>query len=108
MYPFVILVALALGLAVVVSTIDELLPVRVPTALTRTVAVLLAAGLAFGLDYSVFAAFGQDLRAEWLHPVMTGVVLIATGELVRSLVAAIAHRAGEPAVGDTAHGVRAA
>ncbi|MFA9446743.1 hypothetical protein [Egicoccus sp. AB-alg6-2] len=109
MYPFVILVALALGLAVVVATIDELVPVRIPTALTRTVAVLLAAGLAWGLDYSVFAAFGQDLRVDWLHPLMTGVVLIATGEFVRTFVGAIASRNGDvTAPVGTSAGVRAA
>ncbi|MFA9431041.1 hypothetical protein [Egicoccus sp. AB-alg2] len=109
MYPFVVLVALALGLSVVLSAVDELVPVRVPAALTRSVAVLFAAALAWGLDYSVFAAFGQELRTEWLHPLMTGVVLIATGEFVRTVVGAMAHRAGEPPVATEASaGVRAA
>ncbi|MEX0834829.1 MAG: hypothetical protein WD010_01970, partial [Nitriliruptor sp.] len=84
MYPFVVLIVLALGLSVLHQTLDELLPFRTPAALTRTLAVVIAAGLAFMLNYSAFAAFGQDLRAEWMHPVMTGLVLIASGEHVRA------------------------
>lgn len=98
MYPFVVLIVLALGLAVLHQTADELLPFRTPAALTRTLAVIVAAGLAWMLDYSAFAAFGQELRADWMHPVMTGLVLIASGELVRSVVSALAHRAGEPPI----------
>lgn len=98
MFPFLVLVLLALGLSVLHQTLDELLPFRTPAALTRTLAVAIAAGLAWMLGYSAFTAFGQELRAEWMHPVMTGLVLIATGELVRSLIGAIAHRAGEPPV----------
>ncbi|WP_157041834.1 hypothetical protein [Nitriliruptor alkaliphilus] len=98
MYPFVVLIVLALGLSVLHQTADELLPFRTPAALTRTLAVVVAAGLAWMLDYSAFAAFGQELRAAWMHPVMTGLVLIASGELVRSVITAIAHRAGEPPV----------
>ncbi|MFN2557950.1 MAG: hypothetical protein ABR592_13980, partial [Nitriliruptorales bacterium] len=48
------------------------------------------------LDYSVFVAFGQDLRATWMHPVATGLVLVAFGEFSRSIVSAIANRASEP------------
>lgn len=92
MYALVILVALALGLTVVRAMVEEIVPVPVPAALSRTIAVVLAAALAWGLDYSVFAAFGQDLRVDWLHPLMTGVVLIATGEFLRSLVGAMSRR----------------
>jgi hypothetical protein len=98
MYAFVVLIALALGLSVLTQALDEIIPVRAPAALTRTVAVALAAGLAWMLNYSVFTAFGQDLRAAWMHPVVTGLVLVATGEFVRTVVSAIAHRAGEPPV----------
>ena len=97
MYALVILVALALGLTVVRTVVEEIIPVPVPAALSRTIAVVLAAALAWGLDYSVFAAFGQDLRVDWLHPLMTGVVLVSTGEFLRSLVAALSRREG-PAV----------
>jgi hypothetical protein len=48
------------------------------------------------LGYSAFSAFGQTLRAEWMHPVMTGLALVAVGEFARSVVNAIAHRSGEP------------
>lgn len=98
MYAFVVFLGLALGLTVVLQCLDELLPVKVPTALTRTIGVALAAGFAWMLDYSVFTAFGQDFRSDWMHPVMTGLALVGGGEFVRSVVAAIGHRAGEPAV----------
>lgn len=98
MYAFLILVALALGLSVVLHALDELVPVRAPEALGRTIAVALGAGFAWLLGYSVFTAFGQDLRAEWLHPLATGLVLVAVGEFARSVVGAIAHRGGEPPV----------
>lgn len=98
MYAFLVLVGLALGLSVVMNVLDELVPFKAPAALTRTVALVIGSGLAWMLGYSVFASFGQDLRAEWMHPVMTGLVLIATGEFVRSVVSALAHRAGEPPV----------
>ena len=98
MYAFVVFLGLALGLTVVMQVIDELLPVKAPAALTRTVGVALAIGFAWALDYSVFTAFGQDLRAAWMHPVMTGLALVGGGEFVRSLVLAISHRAGEAPV----------
>jgi hypothetical protein len=94
----IVFIALTLALAVVHQTLNEVLPVRTPAALTRTVAVAIAGLFAYAIDYSVFAAFSQDLRAPWMHPVMTGVVLVATGEFLRTLVAAAAHRAGEPSV----------
>lgn len=98
MYPFVVFLGLALGLVVVLQVIDELLPLKAPAALSRTIAVVLAAGFAWGLDYSVFTAFGQELRSEWMHPVVTGLALVGGGEFVRSVVSAIGHRAGEPPV----------
>jgi hypothetical protein len=98
MYAFLVLIALALGLFVVQQIVDELIPFKVPAALTRTMSVVLGAGLAWMLGYSVFTAFGQDLRAAWMHPVMTGLALVAVGEFARTIVSAIAHRAGEPPV----------
>lgn len=98
MYAFLVLVGLALGLSVVHQVLDEVVPFRTPVALTRTITVAIGAGLAWMLGYSAFAAFGQELRSEWMHPVMTGLVLVAIGEFTRSLIAAVAHRAGEPPV----------
>jgi hypothetical protein len=98
MYAFLILLALALGLSVVQQALDELIPFRAPLALTRTITIALGAGLAWLLGYSAFTAFGQELRAEWMHPVFTGLVLVAIGEFARSVVSAVAHRAGEPPV----------
>jgi len=113
MYAFVVFLGLALALTVVLQVLDELLPIKAGlvggAALTRTVGVALAAGMAWALDYSVFTAFGQELRAEWMHPVATGLVLVGGGEFARSVVSAVAHRAGEPPVETPAHGrVRAA
>jgi hypothetical protein len=98
MYAFTVLIALALSLAVVHRTLEELVPIKAPAALTRTITVAVAIAIAWVLDYSVFLAFGQDLRAAWMHPVATGLVLVAFGEFSRSIVNAIAHRAGEPPV----------
>lgn len=98
MYAFLVLVALALGLSVVRQALDELAPVTVPASLTRVVTIAVAAGLAWMLGYSAFTAFGQELRAEWMHPVATGLVLVAIGEFARSILHAIAHRAETPAV----------
>lgn len=98
MYPFVILVALALSIVVLHRSLDELVPIKAPAALTRTIIVIVAIGIAWLLNYSVFAAFGQELRALWMHPVATGFVLVAIGEFVTSSVNALAHRAGDPPV----------
>lgn len=107
MYAFLVLVALALGLSIVHQALDELVPFRTPAALTRTVAVAVGAGLAWMLGYSAFSTFGQDLRSEWMHPVMTGLVLVAFGEFTRSVVDALGHRAHERSP-DTAPAPRAA
>lgn len=94
---FLVLVVLALGLYVVRLALDELIPVRVPAAFNRLVTLAVGAGLAWMLDYSAFTAFGQDLRAAWMHPLMTGLVLVATGEFARAALDAIAHRDGDAA-----------
>lgn len=98
MEAFIVLVALALTLAVVQNTVGELVPVKIPAALDRFTALVIAVGFCYAIDYSAFTAFGQSLRTEWMHPVVTGLVLVAIGEFVRSIVSAIAHRAGEAPV----------
>ena len=98
MYAFVVFLGLALGLTVVMQVIDEIVPIKFPNAVTRTLTVALAAGFAWALDYSVFTAFGQSLREQWMHPVATGLVLVGGGEFIRSIVNVLAHRAGEPPV----------
>ena len=109
MIAFVVFLGLALGLTVVMQVIDELLPLKAPAALSRTIGVALAIGFAWALDYSVFTAFGQDLRTQWMHPVATGLVLVGGGEFIRSVVHVLGHRAGEPPVEVApAHHVRAA
>ena len=85
MYAFVILVGLGLGLGVAMEVLDELVPVKTPKALTRTIGALIAIGAAWALDYSVFTAFAQDLREQWMHPVATGIVLVAVADLAREL-----------------------
>jgi hypothetical protein len=108
MYAFVVLLGLVLALTVVLQVLDELLPVKAPAALTRTVGTVLAVGLAWALDYSVFTAFGQELRESWMHPVATGLVLVGGGELLRSVVAAVARRGDEAPLAGPVSGVRAA
>jgi hypothetical protein len=98
MSAFVVFLGLALGLTVVMQVIDEVLPVKAPKSLTRTIGVVLACGFAWALDYSVFTAYGQDFRETWMHPVMTGLALVGGGEFVRSLVLAISHRSGDAPV----------
>jgi hypothetical protein len=44
---------------------------------------------AWAIDYSVFRAFGQSLRAEWMNPVATGVVLVGAGEFLRALAGSL-------------------
>lgn len=87
MYAFVVFVGLALALAVVGGVLDEVLPVKAPKALTTTVTVGVAILVAWALDYSVFRAFGQPLRADWMNPVATGVVLVGMGDAIRALLA---------------------
>ena len=86
MYAFVVFVGLALALAVIGEVLNELLPVKAPKALTTTVTVGVAILVAWALDYSVFRAFGQTLRSEWMNPVATGVVLVGMGEFIRAVV----------------------
>src|SRR3954447_11693481 len=85
MYAFLVFVALALGLSVLSDVIDEVNPVTMPDELRHTVTVLIAIGVAWALDYSVFSAFGQELRTSWMNPVATGVVLVGAGEFMRAL-----------------------
>jgi hypothetical protein len=85
MYAFVVFVGLALALAVVGEVLNEVLPVKFPRALSTTVTVGVAILAAWAIDYSVFRAFGQPLRATWMHPVATGVVLVGAGEFLRAL-----------------------
>jgi hypothetical protein len=86
-YAFVILLGLGLGLGVAMEVIDELVPLKTPKALTRTIFAGIAMLVAWGLDYSVFAAFGQALRETWMHYVATGIVLVAVADLTRELKA---------------------
>jgi len=86
MYAFVVFAGLALALAVIGEVLNELLPVKAPKALTTTVTVGVAILVAWALDYSVFRAFGQTLRSDWMNPVATGVVLVGMGEFIRAVV----------------------
>jgi len=85
MYAFVVFVGLALALAVVSQVLDEVLPVKAPKALTTTMTVAIAILGAWAIDYSVFTAFGQTLRADWQNPIVTGIVLVGAGEFLRAL-----------------------
>ncbi|HWB66026.1 MAG TPA: hypothetical protein VG708_04275 [Mycobacteriales bacterium] len=87
MYAFVVFVGLALALAVVGEVLDELVPVKAPKALTTTLAVGVAILVSWALNWSVFRAFGQPIRADWMNPVATGVVLVGVGQVIRTLAA---------------------
>lgn len=89
MYAFVVFVGLALALAVTWEVLDEILPVKAPKALTTTATVAVAILAAWALDYSVFRAFGQHLRSEWMNPVATGVVLVGAGEFLRAIAGSL-------------------
>ena len=89
MYAFVVFVGLALALAVTWEVLDEVLPVKAPKALTTTATVAVAILAAWAIDYSVFRAFGQPLRATWMHPVATGIVLVGAGEFLRALAGSL-------------------
>jgi hypothetical protein len=89
METFLVLAALALSLTIVLQIVDEVLPLKAPAVVHRILAVAVAAGVAWLLGYSVFAAFGQELRAEWMHPVFTGFALVAVGDFLRATVNAI-------------------
>jgi hypothetical protein len=86
-YAFVILLGLGLGLGVAMEVIDELVPLKTPKALTRTIFAGIAMLVCWGLDYSVFASFGQTLRESWMHYVASGVVLVAVADLASELKA---------------------
>jgi hypothetical protein len=86
MYALMVFVVLALGLAVIADVLHEVLPVKVLDALRHTATVLVAIGVCWALDYSVFEAFGQSLRTEWMHSVATGIALVGGGEFLRALV----------------------
>jgi hypothetical protein len=85
MYAFVVFAGLALALAVIGEVLNEILPVKAPKALTTSVAVGVAILVSWALNYSVFRAFGQPLRSDWMNPVATGVVLVGMGELIRQV-----------------------
>jgi galactitol-specific phosphotransferase system IIC component len=85
MYAFVVFVGLALALAVVAQVLDEVLPVKAPKALTTTMTVGIAILGCWAIDYSVFESFGQALRADWQNPVVTGIVLVGSGEFLRAI-----------------------
>jgi hypothetical protein len=86
MYAFVVFAGLALALAVVGEVLNEILPVKTPKALTTSVSVGVAVLVSWALNYSVFRAFGQPLRAEWMNPVATGIVLVGMGEFMRQVI----------------------
>jgi hypothetical protein len=89
MYALMVFVVLALGLAVLADVLHEINPVKIPDALRHTATVLIAIGVAWALDYSVFEQFGQPLRTSWLNPVATGVALVGGAEFIRAVVGSL-------------------
>jgi hypothetical protein len=89
MYALMVFVVLALGLAVLADVLHEVLPVKLPDALRHTTTVLVAIGVCWAIDYSVFEAFGQSLRTSWMNPVATGIALVGGAEFLRALVGSL-------------------
>jgi hypothetical protein len=85
MHEFIVFAVLALGIAVLGDVLAEIVPVKVPDALRHTVTLLIAMGVAWALDYSVFSAYGQELRTSWMNPVATGLALVGAGEFLRAV-----------------------
>ena len=85
MHDLMVFVVLALGLAVLADVLNEVIPVKVPDALRHTFTALVAIGVCWALDYSVFEQFGQPLRWEWLNPVATGIALLGSAEFMRAV-----------------------
>jgi hypothetical protein len=99
-YAFVILLGLGLGLGVAMEVVDELVPLKTPKALTRTIFAGIATLVAWGLGYSVFEAFGQPLREAWMHHVATGIVLVAVADIaheLKSYVGGVARKTADEA-----------
>jgi hypothetical protein len=85
MHEFIVFAVLALGIAVLGDVLAEVVPIKVPDALRHTATVLIAMGVAWALDYSVFSAYGQELRTSWMNPVATGIALVGGGEFLRAV-----------------------
>ena len=92
METFLLLVGLALGLTLALRAVEDLMPFHAPAALGRLIAVAVAIVAVWAIDYSVLASLGQEARAAWIDPVVTGVVLVAIGEVVRQLVDGVSAR----------------
>jgi len=89
MYAFMVFAVLALGLAVISDVLAEVVPVKIPNALKHTISLAIAMGVAWLLDYSVFQAFGQDLRSSWQGPVFTGIALVGGAEFLRAVAGSL-------------------
>ncbi|HVU75033.1 MAG TPA: hypothetical protein VHE83_18860 [Mycobacteriales bacterium] len=92
MTAFTLFLGLALGFGVVMEVLDDIVPMHIPTALSRTFAAALAVGAAWALKYSVFASSHEGVRNETLGYVATGLALVGTGELLRAVWPAIGSR----------------
>lgn len=97
MEAIIVLLVLALSLSLVLRFVDETIPVHLPAVVTRLGAVAVASILAWAMGYSVFTAFGHDLSAAWLHPVATGLALVAVADATRTVITGIARRQPAPA-----------
>jgi len=92
MTAFTLFLGLALGFGVVMEVLDDIVPMHIPTALSRTLAAALAIGASWALKYSVFASSHEGVRNETLGYVATGLALVGTGELLRAIWPSIGHR----------------
>lgn len=92
MYAFVVFLGLTIGFATVMQVRDEVIPVKTPAALTHTITAALAGLVCWALDYSVFASYGQEFRAEWMQFAASGIAIIGAGELISRVLDAVGGR----------------
>ena len=83
MYDFAIVILMGLALFKVVDLLEDFVPRLTQFHLLATLA--LAVGGAWLLDYSVFARYGIELRADELGTLMTGVIMAGTTSIWRAV-----------------------
>lgn len=109
MYEFGTVVLLAL---VLTKLVDLVRHIREMTPAARiSLAMLLGVGLAWAMDYSVFAGFGITFRASWMSIVATGLVMGGIASVwheVLDLLGSFARRSHDQAIEIERHIPRAA
>lgn len=82
MYDFAIVILMGLAIFKVVDLLEDLVPQLANFHLLTTLALGIAGAVL--LDYSVFAAYGIDLRTAELGTWMTGLIMAGTTSVWRA------------------------